>query len=254
MVWEYIAEHGLVTVGIHILERIRRVRFLQCRLVQPNIDIRVSFSALLRISQGGRYLLVQNLHRPELYGPFGGVFKYYDAARKDLDAIEFKPQDFGPANDMANDLRGFIPRKYLGKLCKWYFGATERETAAECVSRELGEELTEIGLPNRLRVPPTISLRRVRLVEEGPERVPGQKYTQFRVFEVYEPADAKAAANRFFSRLYEAAQDNEHLVTVSAEEIEAGRASGNQLIGHHTAYLIGSKRIRGEDPPFAHRI
>ena len=104
MVFGSLIDHGLITLGIHVLERARRVRFVKCRFIQPNVDIRISFSCLLRISEGGRYLLVRNLHRPELFGPFGGVFKHYDRAKEELDRFEFK--DFCHGGTLANFISG----------------------------------------------------------------------------------------------------------------------------------------------------
>lgn len=255
MAWDYIVEHGLITVGIHLLERLSRIRFLKCRIVNRNLDIRVAYSALLRISDGGQYVLVRNLHRPETYGPFGGVYKFRETAKGDLDEMQFKPQDLGPGSDMRNDLRGYLPRKNLPRLCRWYVRGDERETAADCLLRELREELKEIGLGgNRLRPPPFVQLRKVRSVEEGPETVEGQPYFQYRVFEVYEPAEPNKTARRFFRKLLETAQKHPQLLVANAEEITTGRARDNKIIGHHTVYLLGRRRIRHEFPPFAYGV
>lgn len=253
MSWDAVVEHGLITTGIHLAARLRRIRFLKCRLVQPNLDMRIAFSALLRISKGGRYVLVRNLHRPEVFGPFGGVYKYFEQGRSELDALLFKPQDFGPDEDMKDDLRGFIPRKRLPKLVKWYQTSDLRESSGVCLYRELSEELKEAGLDSTLKPPAMLSLRRVRAVEEGPEQVPGERYTQYRVFEVYEPLMRDNLVGTFIDNVFAAAVKNPSILVADADEILVGRTKGDHLIGHHAAYLLSGKRIRTDDPPFAHR-
>lgn len=251
MAWELVAEHLGITAGIHVAEKVLRLRFLKCRIIQRNTDIRVALSALLRISLSGKYLLVRNLHRPETFGPFGGVLKYHEAVRPYLDSLLFKPQDLGPGEDMHCDLRGFLPRKNLPKLIKWYEKSEGRETAQECLARELEEEVGEIGLPKAMRLPAALKLRRVRAVTEGPEPVPGQSYTQYRVFEVFEPAEISKQQRRFLKKLTEMASFHPDLLLASPEEIKSGRARDDSLIGHHAAYFLYSKRIRPDDVPFA---
>src|SRR5262245_52406252 len=146
MAWEAVAEHGLITLGIHAIERLRRVRFWHCSLINRKTEMRVAFSAFLKISDGQRYVLVRNLHRPETFSPFGGVLKHNSAAVQELDECQFKPDAVGNASDAKNDLRGFLPRARLRRIVRWYDGVRDRESAGECLMRELREELNEIGL------------------------------------------------------------------------------------------------------------
>src|SRR5713226_2417216 len=168
MAQEAVAAHVALTIGLHLLDRIRRIRFLKYKLVRPNADMRVAFSALLRICEGGRYLLIRNLHRPQTFGPFGGVYKYYGGAKKELDEILFRPQDLGPGSDMKDDLRGFLPRKNLVRVDRWFAASHERESPGECLRRELTEELKETKPSIRLPVPGALPLSLVRVVHEGP--------------------------------------------------------------------------------------
>src|SRR5436190_2070633 len=117
---EVIAEHLLITAGIHILERLRHVKFLKCYLWKPNAEIRISISAILSIPDGGRLLLIRNLRRPEAFGPIGGVCKYGEEARPGLDAMLFRPEEIAIDSLMKDDLRGFLPRRYLGRFVKWF--------------------------------------------------------------------------------------------------------------------------------------
>ena len=252
MPWQAVVEHGLLTAAIHVVARVRHARFLKCRVIRPNAEIRVSFSALLRIAEGGRYLLVRSIHRPDFFGPFGGVYKYFDEAKPHLDEVQFKPEDLGPDDDMRNDLRGFLPRRYLPRHHKWFLNSEARESPGACLYRELCEELKEAKVKG-LTPPPAMSLRRIRAIEEGPEDVPGRRYMQYRVFEVYEPVVTAVTIEQFKKRLFRSAQDNSDLLVANAEEILTGRARDDRLIGHHAVYLIAGRRIRREGAPFAHR-
>ena len=248
MPWERVVEHGVITAGIHMAAKARKLRFLKCKLIQPAADIRVSFAALLRICEGGRYVLVQNRHRPDTCGPFGGVYKYHLSAQRFLDKVEFKPEDLGKPEDTKNDLRGFLPRRNLLALRNWYDKGEDRESPTTCLSRELEEELTEIGMAN-VRVPNSLSFRKVRVVEEGPESVPGELYSQYRILEVYEPVK-RDSKRTVFEEILAKAQTDSHLSFVGDEEIRRGRAKkDDRYIGHQTSYLLGSKRTRREDPP-----
>ena len=223
------------------------IRLIKCRLFHPNQDIRIAFSAMLLIRQGGKYLLVRNLHRPESFGPLGGVYKYTDSTF--LDELEFKPQVFD--SDMANDLRGFLPRKRLAKLVVWFKQAKDRESASDCLKRELAEEVREAGL-KKIKDPDNVPVRLVRSVHEGPEKIPGQAYTQYRIFEIYELDSPKGRLKDLQERLVdEATQGHKNLVLAHAEEIISGRDASGHLIGHHAGYFLGEKRIRPESPMFA---
>ena len=231
--------------GLHALAR--RRRFLVCRLRYPNKPIRISFSGLLRIRRGGDYLLIRNLHRPESVGPLGGVFKYYESASETLDRLEFRPQVIGA--DMVNDLRGFLPRKHLGQIVRWFQRGHDRESPIECVCRELKEELGEIGA-SHIDCPPTLRLKLVRSVAEGPARVPGHDYTQFRIFDIFDIDRADEPGTRFVTEISGA--NHADLIWASDLEITTGRARGNQIIGHHAAYLFSRRSARPESPPFVH--
>jgi hypothetical protein len=249
---EEILTHGLITAAIHALEKLRRVRFWRFKIFGRNSEIRISFTALLRISDGGRYTLVRNFHRPELFGPFGGVYKFYDSARPRLDELLFRPQDFGKTDDMHNDLRGFLPRKNLSKLLKWFEQRDDRESGTECVLRELREELNEVSI-NDLSPPPTLQVRKIRRVEEGPERVPGRGYLQFRIFEIYEVIPNTSACFAFLETLRERSKTSNDLMLADSSDVVCGRCDDGRVIGNHVCYLIGKKRTRPEAPHFTKR-
>ena len=246
--------HVVLTLLFHGFEKLRRIRFWRLKLISRNAEIRVSFSALLRIANGGRYVLVRNLHRPEVFSPFGGVYKFYEGARGDLDTMLFRPQDVGSSHDMRNDLRGFLPRKNLGKFVKWFTRNTDRESAAECLNRELLEELQEIKLISTLptlRPPSHLEVKKVRAVEEGPEEVPGRNYIQFRIFEVFDIIPHNADCLRFLEELVNASDNHPDLVLADSSDVVVGRCSDGRVIAHLAAYLVSKKRIRPDVAPFA---
>lgn len=253
MIIESIVENIIATeVGHYIRRSAWRLRFVRCQVVNPSEDIRIAFSALLRIADGDKYLLIRNLHRPETFGPFGGVYKYLEDAQPTLDGFDFKPQVFGPGDDMRYDIRGFLPRKNLAKLVGWFSKQANRESFKECLCRELREELAEVGVP-RIQCPDGLQFRPVRTVREGPGPVPGEDYTQFRIFEVYDLHPVSTDTQKFVRKLFRAARRHKNLLLANAKEIIRGRATDGSVIGHHSGYLIGRKRIRPDTPAFVHQ-
>jgi hypothetical protein len=247
---EVIAEHVLVAAGIHVLERVRRVKFVRCHLWRPNVEVRVSISAILAIADGGRYLLIRNWRRPEAFGPIGGVYKHLEAAQPELEAMQFRPE--GIDTVMKNDLRGFLPRRRLGRFVKWFERKDDREMPGDCLRRELREELSQIGLGST-RVPARLALRSVRTVCEGPEVVPGQQLFryQFRLFEVFALVSSGRQMEALIRELTEQAASHPDLLLASAPEIMAGRSVDNRMITQHSAYVIGKRRFRPETPTFS---
>jgi hypothetical protein len=209
-------------------------------------EVRVSFSALLRIQDSGRYLLVNTPLRPEEFSPFGGAYKYLREAKTILDELEFRPQVDGPA--MLNDLRGFLPREFLPRLRDWFAKNSGRESFTECLRRELTEESVEIGVGV---LPEIDSLRfeRVRSVDEGPYSVPPQSYLQYRQFGVYDLSSGGEEAV-ILEAIGEHSKSNSNLLWATSEEIRRGRAGRRQAIGGHAAYLIGTQRFRFDGPVF----
>jgi hypothetical protein len=248
---EAIILHIVESATFHVIRHnYHRFRLLRCAVFSRSEDIRVAFCAMLLLRDGDRYLLIRNLHRRESFGPFGGVFKYKDISK--LDDLEFKPQTQPYANDMKEDIRGFLPRKRLPSLIAWFKKGWGRESSEECLTREMREEMAEAELPRRLNFPESLRIKHVRTVEELPARVPGQLYTQYRIFEVHELNLAFSSMKKFNSQLFSVVpRHRNNLLLATAKEIEVGRAESGELIGHHACYLIGKKRLRPESPMFS---
>lgn len=235
--------------------RIWRIRLLPCSLLSRSDDIRVSFSAFLRMRDGDGYVLVRSLHRKEAFGPFGGVYKYHTSAARELDAHEFRPQCVGGSTDMERDLRGFIPRRRLLGLTGWFDSGEDREDASICLKRELSEELGEIRVDGSLPpIPQLLSFRLVRRVYEGPARAAGQTYWQYRVFDFFDILEHSDEVRRFVHAVIDAARTHNDLVVASSHDIVTGRAPDGRLIGHHAGYLFGRRRVRPDEPMFADTV
>src|SRR5665811_788005 len=67
-------------------------RYIYCILIHRNKELRISFSSILKISRDEYYLLVRSIRRPEIFGPFGGAYKYFESALPELDQCDFRPQ------------------------------------------------------------------------------------------------------------------------------------------------------------------
>ena len=207
--------------------------------------VRIAAAALLRIEDKGKYLLIRSWHRKEQFGPIGGVFKFHPKAKSFLDAVEFI-QQFAEA-DMWNDLRGLLPSKFLTQFIEWFSRNIDRETSNECLQRELSEELLEAGCSvSSLHEKATFAF--VRAVEQKPFPVLAEGYSQYRHFEVFDLNGIPDERQAFVDFLIDQATRCPDLLWVSAKEIIRGRADGGQLIGNHSAYLLGSELYWSEGP------
>lgn len=211
-------------------------------------ETRVSFAALLRICDGDRYLLIRNKYRSEVMAPLGGVFKYQESATAKLDSLAFRPELRSDLQDSRGDMRGVIPTARLKDFIGWFNKGVDRENAKECLTRELAEEIEEVGLQELLSVPDDLEFRLVRKISEPIARDPGYTWDQFRHFEVYEPILTNEVVKCFFDALKRSAPTNPNLEFATAEQIIRGRTPRGAVIGHHCAYLYGEESVRHPSP------
>lgn len=215
----------------------------------PRGLVRVSFAALLRIKDDDRYVLVKSSTRPGFYGPPGGVLKYHEAATAALDALRFREQRFESRRPhMRADLRGFLPARSTAGFVRWFVTGEDRETATECLRRELAEELADAGGQGLLGDVAALTFRRVRIVMEGPRRVPSQSYRQLRRFEVYDLAVTDEASARFRRQLIDLSDDPQTVQCATAAEMATGWCRASP-VAPHSGYLVGPKRLLPDLPP-----
>jgi hypothetical protein len=229
------------------------IRLQLWRLLQSNQDLRVSFSALLRIANAGEYLIIRNLHRHEVFAPIGGVYKYYDSAGVILDSLEFRPESTAWPDDVTNDIRGFLPCRHALEFRRWFGRGDNREDAQVCLRRELTEELTEIDLASRIGSTSTIRFEMVRRVEEAPRWANSGSFFQYRIFDVYQPIVTDPEPRKFLRDLFNIARAHDDLDLVTADEIKSGRSKSGRVIGHHAAYLFGDRAYRPDAPMYSDR-
>ncbi|MGW4031716.1 SMODS-associated NUDIX domain-containing protein [Streptomyces sp. NPDC004838] len=212
--------------------------------------VRVSVAVLLRVQHDDTYVLVHSPLRPHAYGPFGGAAKYRPAARPRLDSLGFREE---PRADerMRHDLRGFLPFRRLPAFGRWLAEYEDRETAAECLRRELTEELAEAGRPELSGQVSGLHFRLVRKVIDGPLKVPGKDYRQIRFLEVWDldlgTPDATALRDSLLRAGREATGAGAGIICVSAEAIGHGRQEGFYL-APQSAFLMGDRRLHADIP------
>ncbi|MFI8306661.1 hypothetical protein ACIF80_25140 [Streptomyces sp. NPDC085927] len=212
-------------------------------------EVRVSVASLLRVQDDDGYVLVHSPYRPGSYGPPGGVVKYHPSARPALDRLGFR-EELRVDQRMRGDLRGFLPGRALPGFVRWFDRREDRESALECVRRELAEELAEIGHQELAVGIDRLHFTHVRDVVDGPIKVPGRSYRVVRLFDVWDLSLDTPEAVRLKEVLTALAADpTEHGVLIAtADDIVHGRRRRSYL-APHTAYLMGERRFHADLPP-----
>jgi pimeloyl-ACP methyl ester carboxylesterase len=225
------------------------LRFSAAALMsQPTQDIRVSMSAIIRIARGDRYALIRNIRRPENFTPIGGVYKYFRDGQVQLDSFDFRAQVTD--TEMAGDIRGFLPSNNFEEFLSWFGKGHGRETAQECLQRELREELAQVGLQLELDELAGVRFSHVRTVREGPELLAAENYHQYRIIDVYDLDLESAQGRDLLSKIQVHADRGKDIVWATSQEIIRGRDRFGNLIGSHTPYLFGKVRYRSHEPAF----
>jgi hypothetical protein len=208
-------------------------------------------SVLLRIRDDHRLVLFHLPSRPGSFGPPGGVCKYFQPAACVLDEFGFQQERSRRRPDPTKaDLRGFLPAPRLRHFLHWYISGAYRENAVECLTRELFEELDEIGLPHLSHGVHGTPFVHLHTVSEGPHDVPGRTYRQYRRFEVYDLVTADSNAVWLLQELIAAGSEPSVplVICVSRQHVVDGR-QGSALIAPHAAFLLAHERVRQDIPP-----
>jgi hypothetical protein len=218
-------------------------------LVRPMARMRVSVAVLLRLQDEDSYVLFDSPVRPGAFGPPGGVVKYQDDARKTLEGLGFNAEPRS-SEIMRYDLRGFLPARRVPAFARWLHRGDGRESPAECLRRELVEELGEVGHPQLAALVGAVAFTRVRAVIDGPLRVPGESYRQIRFIEIYDLLLDKPEATRLKTELLSLAKDpsEAHVARAGHQDIARGRA-GAHVVAPQSAFLLGDRRLRQDLQP-----
>ncbi|MEV4051746.1 hypothetical protein AB0J55_11225 [Amycolatopsis sp. NPDC049688] len=213
--------------------------------------VRISFSVLLRLVEDDGFVLFDAPKRPGAFGPPGGVVKYFPPAGRILESLGFQPERTGsPQRKLRADLRGILPAGALRRFRVWFASGAYRETADECLRRELCEELAEVGIHGLDEVVSELKFTSVRTIQEGPHSVPGKNYRQLRGFDVRELAMTNSAARRLNRTLADAATDDAYpgVLLAGFDDIAHGRLD-RALIAPQSAFLLGPARLAPDLPP-----
>lgn len=233
-------------------------RPLQYSLVGRRLRVRISICSFLIIRVENRYCLIKSFHRPGEYGPVGGVIKY-DGRNHELNhQIEFEQQYRGlpGTEELKDDLRGYVDGRNLYRFVRWFERGECRETAVECLNREIHEELSEVDAPFNAPQFTGKDFVKVRTIHEGPKRVPNHDYRQFHIFEVYDLSDSENA-KELKAQLSAFALKSSDVIFVTPSQIYSGRvsrpaganASGAFEIGRHSEFLLRNYSKRPESAP-----
>jgi hypothetical protein len=210
-------------------------------------QIRVSMAEILSIKNGDKYVLIDNINKPERVAPIGGVVRYFDSVAPMLeDKIEFEPEY--KAGARRYDLRGFIQGKNFSKFLRWYGTGIDREHSA--LAREIEEEFLEIGIRDITNVVRRPEFETSRIVFEGPKKVTAKQYWQYRQFTVYELREKQSDVSKILAHFIRShLGKSRRLVSVSADEIRNGKTMDGRLIGNSAGYLFGGRAV-GVPPLF----
>lgn len=221
---------------------------LMLRSVRIHRRVRISVAVLLRVQYDDTYVLVHSPLRPNVFGPLGGAVKFLPAARIRLDALHF--QEERRANDrMRHDLRGFLPSRSLPAFARWLAKQDDRESATECLRRELIEELAEVGHPELSACVSEVHFSRVRAVMDGPHNVPARSCHQVRFLEVWDLDLGSPGAVSLRDGLLRIGHDSADtgVICADAQDIAHGR-KGEYYLAPQSAFLMGAQRLHADLP------
>jgi len=238
----------LTGVGRLLWQNRRHLTLLRL-LLTPFGRVRVSVAVLLRVHEEDHYVLFASANRPGAYGPPGGVVKYQEPARHFLERIGFEPE--GRSREvMRHDLRGFLGALRVLGFARWLYKEVDREPAADCLRRELVEELGEVGHDELVPLAREVGFRSVRRVIDGPLKVPGETYRQIRFFEVYDLVLDKPEAARLREALLALAGDADAGTVIGASRAEIARGRAREFVVlPQSAFLAGERRYREDLTP-----
>jgi len=216
-----------------------RLRLIVWSLWHRNAEVYVSVSALVRIADGHKLLLVYSKRRNQLH-PIGGALRRSVVVVPPFPYRTAVDPEQRPNNEL--DLRLRIAGKHLATAVAWVVSGVDRETSPW---REIDEELLAVDGIDRSTFGPLVT-RFTRRHTTGPERVPGPRpYYRVRVFEIHdaEPNQSQLATlkHEVPGSAVEADPKRSTLCWMHRNEIPGlvSGESGNALrVGDHTVILL----------------
>ena len=215
--------------------------YINCFLLKPNSEIRLSIAYLYKIECRGKYLLVKNSRFEKVtYQPVGGVYKYYHPEATTKLSHMSMLTDNSIKNDerSEHDLRSkMTKRKYLRKFIKWFFNSEERETDPW---REFYEELVATN------VLPFEHFNYVyyNLVGQHFEPIhkdPYYKVDTFKYVDIYTPRYINQKQKDEIEKLLSI--NSEMFIWVTEEEIKKKFSNDGKRISDHAHKIFFTKKL-----------
>jgi hypothetical protein len=214
-------------------------RALSAGLIFRNRKIRVSMAEILRLPTDGGYVLIQSSKHVGRFTPIGGVVRCWPSGLNFLrEQLEFEPQY--ASGEEKYDLRGFLRGKNFPQFLKWYYTEVGREKQA--LSREIFEELRDIGLRSLSHLVKNLEFRLVRIIHEGPVEESGKDYWQYRLFLVKELESEHGPSKQLADMIVKSVCATRKMIVVTPEQIRSGQTGDHYVIGDSAGYLFGSRR------------
>lgn len=120
-----------------------RLRALFYSITRCTGRTRLSISYLFRIQVDNQYLLVKS-SRWGHFQPVGGVYKFYESGRAEIEKLGYQPDELVKADEVSRrDLRLSVPGWRVSSMINWFVSGRDREIGGW---REFHEELLATGI------------------------------------------------------------------------------------------------------------
>lgn len=215
--------------------------------------VRISVAVLIALRIGGEVVLFRSAIRSESVAPPGGVRKFFNEARSQLDEFGFTGErlTIDRPEELDGDLRGKVRISKLLAFRRWIRRGAHIEGVDACAIRELREELEEIGC--RVAAPLSLSFRIVRTYEQWPwSRETTSRPWQYRNFVVVELRPNSDDTIAFLSAMMSACAASENLEIANYSEAQLGRSERSGIaIANHSQLMFEARLDRPDRPLFS---
>lgn len=131
-----------------------QTKLLRGGFIRKSTIVRISFAYLYRIKLGNQYLLIKNDRGTGKYQPVGGVYKFFDKERVELQKrYHIIDDDKIPVDDSSrNDYRLKLQCKHLRSFIRRFNSKKSSRERIENLGREFSEEMIQSGLLSWKRI------------------------------------------------------------------------------------------------------